>query len=219
MVGVILLLAGCARGSEQASSGPARGPGQAPSEHSASPEPTLPPSPAVALAPLPRNGLQRCRALELVAEACPRRVPRTRSPYLLSQLGGPGEPAEILELAASAHNERRPRLNRPPRFAHVVIQAGGVRAELGTSEGEGLKRASLRDDLLGERAGYFSLGSFTWGGKSGELILAPPYPHGGMHGDHLIFMWDGERALSLHAWLPLAEATATLQAMVESISN
>lgn len=54
------------------------------------------------------------------------------------------------------------------------------------------------------------------GGRHGDLFLVPPFPTGGMIGNHLVFRWEqnGERyALSLHAWEPLTETAATLAAI------
>ena len=34
------------------------------------------------------------------------------------------------------------------------------------------------------------LGPATWGGHEGVLLLAPPYPLGGLESNHLIFSWD-----------------------------
>jgi hypothetical protein len=51
------------------------------------------------------------------------------------------------------------------------------------------------------------------------LVLAPPFPVGGIDGDHLVFRWEDSElqyAISLHAWLPLAEVEATLKAIVVS---
>ena len=54
---------------------------------------------------------------------------------------------------------------------------------------------------------------------SHELVLAPPYGLGGLMGDHLILRWrerGRDYAIGLHAWEPLTEAAATLDAVVSS---
>jgi hypothetical protein len=71
-----------------------------------------------------------------------------------------------------------------------------------------------------KRTSGLSFGERTWNGRTGELLLAPSYPHGGMEGDHLVFRWTQgglDFSLSLHAWDPLEETKATLRALVESL--
>jgi hypothetical protein len=34
-----------------------------------------------------------------------------------------------------------------------------------------------------------SFGVRSWNGRRGVLYLAPPYAHGGMFGEHLVFQW------------------------------
>ena len=67
------------------------------------------------------------------------------------------------------------------------------------------------------------LGRFTWRGRTGVVVLAPPYDSvSSIHGDHLIFRWrqsHWDYALSLHAWEPFSQCFATLRAMVESLSG
>jgi hypothetical protein len=49
--------------------------------------------------------------------------------------------------------------------------------------------------------------------------LAPGYPAGCEQGDHIIFRWrqgTPSYALGLHAWEPLAQAVATMKAVVAS---
>lgn len=62
------------------------------------------------------------------------------------------------------------------------------------------------------------LGRVTWGGHEGVLVLAPPFPRGGLQGNHLIFSWgEGSKAVSLHGWEPFEEVPTVLRAIVESI--
>jgi hypothetical protein len=56
--------------------------------------------------------------------------------------------------------------------------------------------------------------------RDSTLVLAPSFPVGGVDGDHLILRWqndDTEYAVSLQAWKPVVEASATLRSVVESI--
>jgi hypothetical protein len=105
--------------------------------------------------------------------------------------------------------------NAPPAFAHVNAIAGDVQWMAGFH----LDQASDNDPPE-ERTSGLSFGERTWNGRTGELLLAPSYPHGGMEGDHLVFRWAQEGvdfSLSLHAWDPLEKTKATLKAVVESL--
>lgn len=66
------------------------------------------------------------------------------------------------------------------------------------------------------------LGAVRWGSRSGQLVLAPSYPAGGMMGDHLIFCWranGSDRMISLHRWDPFRSVVATLRAIVLSATG
>ena len=153
-------------------------------------------------------------------EACPRLVPE--APYeaesgLYDVQVFPGVPgaAEAFNLQWGAEDPDDPDRNRPPRLAHVVVEAG--RLEPATNAQAGDPREGL---LRTERDRYVALGRATWAGRSGELLLAPPYPRGGVVSNHAVFRWrDGatEYAVSIHAWEPFPESLRTLRAVVESI--
>lgn len=78
-----------------------------------------------------------------------------------------------------------------------------------------------RDGLLAKRRrGFVLLGRVTWAGRRGVLVLAPPYPRGGIEGNHVVFEWHEEGStyrLSLHAWEPFSEVPDVLEAVVESL--
>jgi hypothetical protein len=97
----------------------------------------------------------------------------------------------------------------------VVVAAGG------RAGGPAPRRVALRDGLLEERRrAYLSLGRATWAGRRGELLLAPPFPRGGIEANHLVFRWrdgDAARRVSLHGWEPFTEVRPVLRAVVESI--
>ena len=165
-----------------------------------------PPAPAVALAPTPGDALAACRSSPLLRRACPRLVPEApydRRPevYVVElRPGGRGAP-ESLNLQWGAEDPARPERNRPPRLSHLVVVAGRSGTTL-----RGLETRVLRRT--------------TWEGRRGRLLLAAPYPRGGLMGDHLIFRWrDGRReyAASLHAWEPFQETVDTLEAVVASM--
>ncbi len=59
----------------------------------------------------------------------------------------------------------------------------------------------------------------TWAGPPGVLLLAPPYPLGGLESNHLILRWrrDGiDYEVSLHGWEPFTEVPPVLEAVVRS---
>lgn len=92
-----------------------------------------------------------------------------------------------------------------------------------------------RDDLLRSEerhAGYPSpgsgrvpegifLGTARWNGRTGRLVLVPPFEvAASIDGDHLMFLWseaEQDFALSLHAWEPFMETVTTLQEVVDSL--
>jgi hypothetical protein len=177
---------------------------------------------AVRLVPLAPKKLAHCRKAALLRAACPRAVPRVRAAYL-NHLAVEGEGTRsalaTFNLERGASDPKRPDRNRPPRMAHVLVVGGNVE---GSAAGvfDGVRHAALRNGLMrGARTRSLDLGPVGWAGHEGRLLLAPSYPHGGMHGDHLIFRWNAGRReylLSLHAWEPLTEAAATLRRMVAS---
>jgi len=115
-----------------------------------------------------------------------------------------------------------PGRTRPPRYLHIIIYAarGTVAKRLipfGWPHGHAVPIGNTLLDQ--QRSAPVSLGRVRWRGHDGQLVLAPPLVFGGELGDHLIFHWRArgvERVISLHAWAPLAEAVATLKAVVDS---
>jgi hypothetical protein len=173
----------------------------------------------VALAP---KKLAHCRKSELLRPACPRLVPRVRAAYL-NHLAVEGRGTRFslatFNLERGARDPDVPERNAPPRMAHLIVVGGHVeRSAAGVFDD--LRSARLSNGLLRRtRNRSLGFGTLRWVGRTGALFLAPSYPRGGMHGDHLIFRWhEGRRdyALSLHAWEPLTEAAATLRAVVAS---
>lgn len=155
--------------------------------------------------------------------ACPELVPE--APY------DPGSPVFVargrrglphlglrgFELQWGAEHPGEPELDRPPATVHLVV-----------SEGWGVllapqRRERPRDGLLAERrrAPVF-LGRVRWAGKRGELVLAPPFPRGGIEANHLRFTWQEGRTVygvSLHGWEPFTEVRPVLRAVVQSIAE
>jgi hypothetical protein len=198
------------------------------SERGREPEPatTGPEEPAaVEVIATPPDAVRACRRSPLLRPACPQRVPEAPfdpaseiyQTHVFSS--GPGG-AQTFDLSWGGEYPR-PARNRPPALVHVVLVGG---QPLGPLEGLDIPRpgqAELRDGLLErERGRAFSFGAARWHGRRGRLLLAPPYPRGGIMGNHLVFRWrEGRRgyALSLHAWEPLTETAETLQRVVGSL--
>jgi hypothetical protein len=110
---------------------------------------------------------------------------------------------------------------RPPIWSHVSIYAGNLGSAFRFAYPTRGVRPRRLDGLFARaRTHAIFLGSYSWGGKCGTVVLAPDYPDGGEQGDHLIFRWSATGtgfAVGLHGWEPLGEAFATLRAMVRSI--
>ena len=176
----------------------------------------------VELVPLAPKKLAHCRKAALLRAACPRLVPHVRAAYL-NHLAVEGEGTRFslatFNLERGAEYPHDPERNAPPRMAHLIVVGGHVeRSAAGVFDQP--RRTALRDGLMRtRRVRSLGFGTRLWAGHSGDLLLAPSYPRGGMHGNHLIFRWreqGRDYAVSLHAWEPLTRAAATLEAIVAS---
>ena len=176
----------------------------------------------VALVALPARALRECRRLRPLRPACPELVPEApydpASPVFVarSRRGIPHPGLHGFELQWGAEHPGAPELDRPPATVHLVVSEGwGVLLDL--------RRGHVRDGLLEQRrrAPLF-LGRARWAGKRGDLVLAPPFPRGGIEANHLRFTWQ-ERGtvygVSLHGWEPFTEVRPVLRAVVESIQQ
>ena len=188
----------------------------------------------VPLMPTPSHALAACRELDLARAACPTRVPRfphARRPSLVQVFAcrshprrclGPG--VDVFDLAWGAEDPGNPKHNRPPRLVHLAVY-GGPRIERGfpwTPDVDVKKKARDSLTLDPDRTAPIRLGTRAWNGRNGTLTLAPPFPHGGQQGNHLIYQWtdSGDNyAVGLHAWEPLTEAIATLEAVIASVPS
>ena len=180
-----------------------------------------PHQPAPLLEPISAKRLAHCERSALLRPVCPRSVPRARF-YLsglsvtLRGLGGPV--LDVFGMESGGEYPGRPQLNRPPRMAHVVVAVGDVTGLSPHAVPRGDRRERLRDDVMRrERKAAVSFGRVTWAGREGGLSLAPSFPTGGFLGNHLNFTWRErglQYTLSLHAWVPLTEAAATLRTMM-----
>jgi hypothetical protein len=150
-------------------------------------------------------------------------VPKVGAAYLLNlsvELTGRSA-LDVFNLERGGEYPKNPERNRPPRMGHVVAVAGNVERLASFREPSDETGNQLRDGLMRRSRGApLSFGRVRWAGRVGALYLMPPFPHGGMLGNHLVFSWrQDERpyALSLHAWEPLTESAATLEAMVQGL--
>lgn len=174
----------------------------------------------VALVALPAQALRECKRLPALRPACPELVPEApydpASPVFVarSRRGIPHLGLRGFELQWGAEHPGAPELDRPPATVHVVVSEGwGVLLDQ--------RRARIRDGLLEQRRrAPISLGRVRWAGKRGDLVLAPPFPRGGIEANHLRFTWQEGRTIygvSLHGWEPFTEVRPVLRAVVESI--
>jgi hypothetical protein len=110
---------------------------------------------------------------------------------------------------------------RPPVWSHIAIYVGNLAKAFPFRYPTRGPRLTDVDGLFARsRSDAIFLGSYTWGGKHGSVVLAPGYPSGGEHGNHLIFRWRQSGlacAVGLHGWEPLRQALATLRLIVRSI--
>jgi hypothetical protein len=175
----------------------------------------------VALAPMPPSALRKCRAAEILRLSCPTQVPAApyepRSEIYDARVfaTGAGTP-QTFNFQWGGETPGRPERNRPPRMVHIVLVGGDFENEFPlrqrTTPEDGLVRMKRRVGL--------DLGPARWGGRDGRLILAPPFPLGGIDGNHLLFRWrvgGTGYQLGLHSWEPFTETVATLRAVIESL--
>lgn len=114
--------------------------------------------------------------------------------------------------------------NTPPRYMRVTIQGGDLEgaSDFEYPTGGSVKSLARLDVGTARRDRPIFLGRETWSGHAGSLVLAPSYPLGGFHGNHIAFRWtsgQSDYVVSLHAWKPLAEARNALRSIVESIPD
>jgi hypothetical protein len=174
----------------------------------------------VKLAPLPPRLRETCLRVEVLAARCPAEVPATETRYRVRELEYGTDSYRVMDFESNAPYPRIGRRNAPPRFAHVVLKGGDLTKAFYFEWPSG-PMVAVVDALKGNRQAPLLLGTRSWAGRQGALVLAPAFPAGGVDGDHLVYRWeDGDReyAVSLHAWKPLDECVATLRALVESVA-
>jgi hypothetical protein len=180
----------------------------------------LPPEGAqpAAMEASPSNVVEACRGARSIESICPSRLPVATRPFRVSTFrGGGGQ--QVFSAESGGPYPGLVRRNAPPGLVHLVLQAGDLSDAFPfpypTPGSERTPTAVGR-----HRTEALLLETPRWGGRDGTLVLAPSFPGGGIDGDHLIFRWrhdDVEYAVSLHAWGPLEEASATIRSIVGSI--
>ena len=180
------------------------------------------------LQPMPTDAHELCSSIAVVRAWCPRLVPEAG---ILSsrEIERPGLGYTTFNMEAGTAYADVFR-DRPPSFVHLVVEGGEIRTSLDVLLYSRRQPVVSKDGLLdGPEAGRASsenppralyLGQRAWGGKHGELILAPGYERVvSIHGGHLLFAWGSGKTgyiVSLHAWEPFTAAERTLKAIVES---
>ena len=171
----------------------------------------------------PAYVLDYCKRSLRLPLACPHLLPRMSQPAphweanlcLIGHSGCAGLTWDDLSLVDAGYG------TRPPTWSHVDIQAGNLRHVFPFSYPTTGRRVTHLDGLFARaRTHAIYIGTFTWGGRRGSVVLAPDFPAGGEQGNHLIFRWrkgNTELALGLHGWEPLSRAFATLHQMVVSV--
>lgn len=171
----------------------------------------------------PAYVLGYCKKSVRLLLACPHLLPRMSQPSphwevnlcLVRHTGCAGLTWDDLSLVDGGNG------TRPPVWSHVIVQAGSLRRAFPFLYPTRGRRISHLDGLFSRsRTHAIFVGTFTWGGRKGTVILAPEFPAGGEQGGHLIFRWRShgtDFAVGLHGWEPLSQTFSTLRQMITSI--
>ena len=191
------------------------------------PSPTATPTKQVQLSRSPERLQRKCEE-EFGGSMCMCRIPELTPglrPKISSSRGGDLTQGQyrFVDLSAGSPTRKLSRRNAPPGFLHVQFFAGSLTGRLGLVSLAAPRKGLAPGDPISERQqSTMSLGFRTWGGRKGELVLAAPYPFGGLESDHVIFVWNegsDERAISVHGWLPIKESVENLRAIVRSVGT
>jgi hypothetical protein len=178
---------------------------------------------ALPLAPTPRTALGACLKMALMHAVCPPRVPLLSGhPVVLSAACLDSVGARVPVTSKRCRTAAWSLMGAPSRpvdIAHVVIFAS--HDDWQCTWPHELRAHAASDRLLNPgRRRAVSLGPARWYGQSGQLVLAPPFTHGGgVVGGHLEFCFRANGvnyAITIHAWPPLAQVIATLKSLVGS---
>ncbi|MGH2788524.1 MAG: hypothetical protein ACRDJV_11545 [Actinomycetota bacterium] len=168
------------------------------------------------LVTMPSAIVEKCRRKKALKRACPVKVPSVK-PGAFQHVTAPRRIWPVFSAEWNAPYPKLTERNAPPRSAHLVVHA----EHRHMFPFKWPTELPLQDSPIEDkRKEALLMGTPTWGGLRGSLVLAPSYPYGGIDGDHLVFRWEEEGstyAVSLHAWRPLDESILTLKAVVESL--
>ncbi len=186
---------------------------------------------------VPPTLLAQCLRLAQLRAACPRKLPAVDGSHYSGRPIAQGTGHQTFNIAVGTAVSY-PEGNSPQTFLHVVVEGGDLTNALGgftyrtrgppTTPRNGLLRSAERMRLAnlgsqGKEPEGLYLGTVSWNGRRGTLVLAPPFDYSdSIHGDHLIFLWTQNRrsyVLSIHAWEPFLHTVAVLHAMVDSLPS
>jgi hypothetical protein len=168
-----------------------------------------------------------CGGFADLRHLCPFAAPAARGPgvTLSMAIGTARYPLNLLQVETGGEYFGNQRRNRPPRFVGWFLMSGQLERLLpaiyppwggpGTPPRNGQAETPRRRALL--------LGRMKWGGRAGQLVLAPSKGTEALvYFHYLVFRWrqaGREVAIGLHAWEPFRETVQTLHAMVDRVRS
>ena len=172
----------------------------------------------IAMTPLPDRARMLCDT-GLLEGSCPKFVPAEPKSgrFLVDAFGRPNGKFRVVEIAVGAPSDQDPARNRPPDVVHVVVEV--ARPDFLVDYGQPIATNTPLETLVKERRDEATL---IAGYERGDVILAPSFPAGGAHGDHLVYRWmqgGYEHRLSLHVWTPVVEPVKVLRTMAASLHD
>jgi hypothetical protein len=176
----------------------------------------------IAFEHMPTRALSTCRSSVFVRTACPTVVPAFASGGRLVTFARLVWGGKIFEFGTGGEVPGHPELDHPPQFVHLVIAGGDLARLFPFRLPPSRPAVRIRNGLRSKpRARAVSFGRFTWGCRSGNLVLAPsPAMNGGIVGDHLVYWWRSRNrtyAVTLHSWEPFLESVAVFRRIVRSV--
>ena len=172
------------------------------------------------MARIPLPILRKCTDVANLKVACPTQMPKVNDVRSRARAFRTGR-SWVFFAEWSAPYPGPSTRNAPPRFAHLNVIATPVNHPLAFTWP--LRATATLEDLENapkKRGEPLLLGEYTWGGRNGEIALAPSFPAGGIEGAHLVFRWvedDTAYSVSLHAWKPIDQSFDALKSVVASI--